>query len=455
MTASDKNARAKLFDQQYTNIIFLILSVVQGLAFQDLATRTAIILPLATESAASLARFLHVVLCFCVLLRVFQTYVTAGLDYKPEFISFRDVVIILLAGILEYVIFQYVGGPGTPPTEFQPVKFYKSLAVLAALAAAVYYVNIFRIKLSERLNTRDYYLERRLQFANGNYMTAILAISLLVAAGWRGGRSPPTGVLIATSLTCSLLLVVSVANSLYKTFGVQLIFRSDERLALATGGSTPAPLPVDADVCVVTRATQDQSTDLVDLCLQRHEPVLTTLFGLIDDEAKSLLRRLVQGRWGAISYRNFLVASRLGVPVAAALVLTGRPSLISRASDLAKISATLGPMLTVRFRRRFRALELSELPLRGSGWWLISMVWSRGADRELAFRQILAEVVENARHDRVVDLVKVWCREHDNTLLQPLLAAGFGQDHILETGFDDATGDGRLLIFQKTVASGG
>ena len=212
---TERKSRNARFDEQYTNIIFMILSVVQGLAFSDLAGRTATIIP-TVGSVAGVTRLLHVVLCFCILLRIFQTYVTAGLDYKPEFISFRDVVIILLAGIWEYVIFQYLGGGtgGTGPG-FQPVKFYWTTAILALLATGVYFVNIFRVQLSERDSIRDYYLERALQRANAAYMAGVFAVSVFAAATWPdGGPSVyQTGLGIVAPSACSILLIVSTANS--------------------------------------------------------------------------------------------------------------------------------------------------------------------------------------------------------------------------------------------------
>ena len=178
------------------------------------------------------------------------------------------------------------------------------------------------------------------------------------------------------------------------------------------------------------------------------------MFGLIRDESTTVLRQLIQGNVGTFSHRSFRVGTKGGKLVAAALLLKGRPSAIAHAVDAAKVAIHLGPKLGLRFRRRFKGVGLSQLPLRRRRWWLIPFVWSDDRDRDVVCRQIIAEVVEDARHAPTIEVIKVWCRERDLPLQRSLLAAGFARRHRCKSNLDDAIGQGDLLIYERPTRGG-
>lgn len=271
-------ARTNWF-KTYPDIILMILSIVQGLAFQDLALR-------APELLSNFKRdplvVLHLGLCFVILLRVFQTYLAVALDYEASFVSFTDFMQIFAVGLLEYAIFASLGRPfALSPEPFLAARFHIYLAALLAIACVKYAYNCRLIDPNKFASQEDAKRERRLQLENA-VGSGILALFSLFSA-----LHPEQWLLYSTTIAATLVLILQMLNSLRKTFGLRAFVRQDWHIISSTAQPNSGGM---ASVARSDMSVRDASVSDATRIAELSEPIrpeLSELFGVSRHKMRS------------------------------------------------------------------------------------------------------------------------------------------------------------------------
>jgi len=153
------------FRANLVNIVLSVISIIQGLAFNDLANRFSKIYDLGFQSE-KLALIAHFLLCFALLLRIFQTYVTAALDYQRWNLGFFDLLAIFVIGLMEYFVFSALD----PAKNFDANVFHSRLIILSAFACLAYtraLIVLHRSRFTQDAYYSEYHeYEMRLQLVN-------------------------------------------------------------------------------------------------------------------------------------------------------------------------------------------------------------------------------------------------------------------------------------------------
>lgn len=202
------------YSKNFINLVLAVVSIIQGLAFNDLTTR----FPLIYSAAVATEDYLpvtHFILCFVLLLRVFQTYVTAALDYEEWRVNFMDIFLIFLVGFIEYFVFSSLSASG-----FDVLEFHRRLSVLSILAFLGYFAAFLRLRKKRESfsSDREYVAESRLQTINVIGVLSVQCIStfILLAPAQSNGTYAWLG------FTASLILTVNILYSLVSTFSTDI-----------------------------------------------------------------------------------------------------------------------------------------------------------------------------------------------------------------------------------------
>src|SRR5215469_11498679 len=139
----------------WVDIVLTVISIIQGLAFNDLVILFPPIYEYTVRTGQPIV-LVHFLLSLALLLRVFQTYVTAALDYDDWQPSFVDVLIIFAVGFVEYFIFA-----GLTVPRFDVVNFYERLSIAAFLAFAGYIQAYLHLKEEAFPSFQEYRRELR------------------------------------------------------------------------------------------------------------------------------------------------------------------------------------------------------------------------------------------------------------------------------------------------------
>ena len=125
-----------------------VLGIIQGLALNQLAEKM-----MRSDYAAALPTdrwlWLHFALCLLILIRVFQTYLLAALDYTGWRTSFYDALFIFAAGLLQYWVFDALDQSAARPQEL-----HFRAGVLISLAAAIHFLALLRIWFGSELTDK-------------------------------------------------------------------------------------------------------------------------------------------------------------------------------------------------------------------------------------------------------------------------------------------------------------
>ncbi len=236
----------KEFFSSYVNILFLVLSLIQGLAFQDLAQKARIIIPALwgdtlLGSTQAWIQICYTTVCFAILLRILQTYITVALDYGPKYVTLHDILVVFIVGLIEAFLFNELGDtdlvkhlhPGHVQDYgrfINPVRFWIAMLSMSTVASIIYFLNVTKVAKTEpkflsRIEERE---EQILQSINSLCMLilAVLSIFLIHKAYKNGGNLSDACSLEATSF-CILVLIGTTAFSLSNTFGIRAVFTND------------------------------------------------------------------------------------------------------------------------------------------------------------------------------------------------------------------------------------
>jgi carboxypeptidase PM20D1 len=194
----------------WPTVVLGVLSIVQGLAFNYFAERFVAIwnsVSIGALTAIDYELLASSALCFAVLIRVFQTYLVAALDYYDWPLNLYDVLLIFVVGLIEYGTFSML----TPDT-FDLRRFQKWVFLIAILGFLGYANAYFRLPqvaiISGPRDPTVYKAEKRLQLFNVIGMVGIMLISAATVIGPHI-TSPARGVWAATVECCILLVNTS------------------------------------------------------------------------------------------------------------------------------------------------------------------------------------------------------------------------------------------------------
>ena len=220
------NRAQQNFQGNWTAIVLAVISIIQGLAFNDLASRLPVIISytLVTHDLVPAAHFL---LSFIVLLRIFQTYITAALDYDEWVTNFPDVLIIFVIGLIEYYVFSSLIVPG-----FLVIQFHQRISFISVLAA-IGHMRAFASLQEQKFSTYEAYRrERRLQAINIGGALAIQVKELLVLLV----RPMPNMVYVLIGTAAAAVLAFNMSYSIRVTFPPKLNISATVCDAVALAG---------------------------------------------------------------------------------------------------------------------------------------------------------------------------------------------------------------------------
>ena len=213
-----KTVAGTRFFNKWVEIVLAVISIVQGLAFSDLAQRLPAIFDYAINQHDYVIA-VYYAYCFAILLRVFQTYVLAALDYEEWSVSFGDVFVIFVIGSIEYVIFSTLTIP-----KFNPLAFHSRVIWLSGLGIVAYLLTLARLRRKQFPLASLYSSEvslQRINICGGLIMFAASAIvlwtknpRLFLGAGIVGAVTPLLNIWISLKKTLSLRVQIVSLHSL-------------------------------------------------------------------------------------------------------------------------------------------------------------------------------------------------------------------------------------------------
>lgn len=205
MTNSDSHKRLA---ENWVGIVLTVISIIQGLAFNDLVTRFPKIYAY-TIATLDPKIVMHFFLSFVLLLRVFQTYVTAAIEYKDWVPRFFDVILIFVVGALEYFLFAALTTPA-----FDVKSFHLRLIAISALGLIGHLNAIADLRKNSSSSQKRISREIGLQFVNIMGIIAVMTISGLIIFA-----SPLTDNSYSIlALLASLMIAFNIIFSLTITF---------------------------------------------------------------------------------------------------------------------------------------------------------------------------------------------------------------------------------------------
>jgi hypothetical protein len=137
--ASQKVFQKKL-SKEFKGITIALVTLIQGLAFNDLATKLVSIID--KFNIVDLSGF---ILCFAILIRVTETYILAGIQYDEDWNTQAiDLLLMFIIGFVEYSLFSCVN-----PGKSDFIRFNYILSTFSSVGALTYYRVLGKVKRGE------------------------------------------------------------------------------------------------------------------------------------------------------------------------------------------------------------------------------------------------------------------------------------------------------------------
>lgn len=222
---------AKLRAQQnliknWISIVLTVLSLIQGFAFNYWANQLNDIYK--QVRAENYVVGVHFILCFVILVRVYQTFMAAVLDYDFLLPKSFEMLLISAIGVAEFFLFSSIGEEQIKI--FSPTSFHKRGILLCVMAALGYFIILRRLvkqrdeatksnlipfktipqKGRLQLSTlfkykkpEDYCREVLLQEVNIISLLVIVAIEVLIVLLKLGGGKLISLVIVIMAILCS------------------------------------------------------------------------------------------------------------------------------------------------------------------------------------------------------------------------------------------------------------
>ncbi len=289
------NIKEKLL-ANWVAIVLATISIIQGLAFNFLVINLPNIID-HTYNTKNYLLLTHFLLSFALLLRVFQTYITAALDYDDWKVGLFDILTIFIVGTLEYYLFS------TLLTNTFDIKAYHLRLSLISLSALLGYINaFFSIQPNTYVVFHDYARERKLQLVN------ILGISLV--------QINSLIILIANNITYYQVLSIVSFSALAIFFNiyysVKITFLPRARRLEETNDKTVIKNRLENYPQIkIFKCTEKHLDDLLNLFFNNFSYVYIPIFDTSPRLTKKILRRIFKIRDGKhiLGYSSFFIAS--------------------------------------------------------------------------------------------------------------------------------------------------
>jgi carboxypeptidase PM20D1 len=200
----------------WVDLVVAVVSIIQGLAFSFLAERLAYAWNAIDPAVATTQdwQFLaHGLLSFAILVRVFQTYIVAALDYYDWQLNLNDVILVFVIGFFEYITFSSL-----TPESFDIEVFHRRIILVTVLGGVGYWRVLASLpELARRVHLDEvaYTRERKLQQLNLAGLVALFVLSAVLILGsarshpWVGVAAPTAGFLV---------LLTNIRHSIWVTF---------------------------------------------------------------------------------------------------------------------------------------------------------------------------------------------------------------------------------------------
>jgi ribosomal protein S18 acetylase RimI-like enzyme len=301
-TAGARLDKTRAQQQLLTNwvaIILAVLSIIQGLAFNNLVVQFPDIYQY-SRTTGDIKVLIHFGLSFVLLLRVFQTYLTAALDYNPWSPNFFDVLIIFIVGALEYFLFSTLKSL----TGFNVIQFHSRFSLISVLGMFGYLAALFRVREEYFPSYKDFRRDVRLQVINILGVALVLSISVLfIVFPAMSSRTQ-----VALALISTLVLTANILFSLRITFAG----RRDEGTTPSSAKADEPKVDVDKKGTEIFFRTPEREDvrDLVEIFVDHfgyfYSAIFDTSFQLTRTILKTIL--VLNGGSNSLGYKTFHLA---------------------------------------------------------------------------------------------------------------------------------------------------
>lgn len=444
----DKTRAQQQLLTNWVAIILAVLSIIQGLAFNNLVVQFPDIY-LYWQTTGDIKVLIHFCLSFVLLLRIFQTYLTAALDYNPWFPNFFDVLLIFIVGALEYFLFSTLKSLGA----FNVTQFHSRLCLISVLGMFGYLLALFRVREDHFPSYKDYRRDVRLQVLNITGVALILSVSVLFLVFPTIGNRKQ----IALALVSTLVLTANILFSLRITFsalreGVTILptVKAEQPRVDTDGNETDLffKIPEREDVRELAQIFADQFGYF-------YSAIFDTSSHLTQRMLKAIL--LVNGGRHSLGYKAFHVAcdQKSGRILGFFMLATKESSATSK-----NILGFLGTLLVVLFQLGFVGLVRVRRNMRKLGPFVPApklnemrvVYFAVAADsrRRGVGRQMLVFIKDTAA--RVAkESISLEVRENNTRAQQFFKANGFTASSIIRSEGDKLLSQGYRILMIANV----
>ncbi len=287
------------------DILLFILSIIQGLAFTKLLELSFDAIENVRFGWYSVSIVLHAVLCFIIIIRLFETIFLGFLAYDEAVSSIYEVVLIFAIGAFEYWLIDSL-------SDFSAYTFYSRLILLGIITILGYTLAVIKItsKKNRQIVFNSYSAYRRellLQLINLSVPLVLLFISILVLRGIIVNDF----LLSLSAITISILILINTITSWNLTVKHPKVIEPWNYEPFSdltfTGNSKST---INKEIIKISEAEMKDSISISELFLASFPYVFRDLFQTTDKRIIRILSRLLVFKNGnnVYGYKNIYVA---------------------------------------------------------------------------------------------------------------------------------------------------
>ncbi len=191
--ANQKKNKGKAKAKDYfafREILFLLVSLIQGSLFFILAEQTVSLI-----NSFSLECFSNLIFFYVILFRILQTHLLAAIKYDNKWdVNPFDFILVFITAILEYILFSY--------EQIQVSNmdvYYITLLVFCVFGAIGYLITYMRTCK----NTKNYAKTERIVHMNN--ILSLVIIAIIYGVFYCNGIINPTSIIIRNIIATTIL----------------------------------------------------------------------------------------------------------------------------------------------------------------------------------------------------------------------------------------------------------
>jgi len=303
MESTEKPIITKIKENKLSLLMF-ILSLIQGMAFTRLVELTINILRGSGFNLETLNIAIHAILCFLIIIRLFETVFLGFLEYDEVVTSFYEVIMIFLIGAFEYWVIDSLSG-------FNPYVFYFRITILSIVSLVGY--TIAMIKISGKKNRRKIFRdlssfrrELKLHVVNITVPTILFVISILIT----NGVFTNVYSLVIIAGVISILVIINILVSWVMTLkGPDFIIPWDYNPIIETPGENIISEQLNGNI-LIKEAAKSDILRISELYLSMFSYVFRDIFETSDKIILKILAKifLLNGGRSFYGYKNIRLA---------------------------------------------------------------------------------------------------------------------------------------------------